>query len=215
MSSLTADEFLAQLQPHAFGWPPSLRFTYDTVRQLIRDDVAGSLVECGVGNGVHPAAMWKACRDADATREILLFDSFQGVPHGGEHDTDWNAAHGDSSGRLESSGVAACSYQQVQDNLRGWGCEGRFVFYPGWFQETLPRARPHLQPIAFLRLDADLYDGYLSCLSNLYDICSPGAVIVCDDLNLDGCRHAVREFGLDLDAFMMITNSGDGWIRKP
>lgn len=227
------DAFLAQLAPHAYGWPASLRWTYDTTRRLLAERIPGDLVECGVAAGVHPAAMAKACIDAGEARNVRLFDSFEGLPHGGRHDREWNAHYGDGSGLLEPTGVSACSLEDVQANLTRWlrleaeqtylrydgavGLGRGIDLYKGWFQNTLQKAA--ISRIAFLRLDCDLYGSYQVCLNSLYDLCSPGAAVVLDDFNLDGCREAFFHF---FDArrelpptVTHITESGDVWWTKP
>lgn len=216
------DAFLADVGQSAYGWPESLRWTYDTTRRLLADGVQGDLVECGVAAGVHPAAMWRACHDEGATRNIRLFDSFEGIPHGGEHDAEWNAAYGDGSGRLEPTGVAACSLADVQANLVRWGCDmDRFSFFVGWFQKSLPavasawkkaKDEGRADGIAFLRLDGDLHDSTLTCLKYLWPLMVPGAVLCVDDLNLSGCRQAVEDYFGYMPAFEQITESGDGYV---
>jgi hypothetical protein len=230
--SETVDAFLAELALHQYGWPESLRFTYDKTRELLATGVQGDLIECGVGAGVHPAAMARACFDHSELRTIHLLDSFEGVPHGGPQDKEWNEHWGDGSGRLEPSGVAACGIDDVRKNLVRWlGHDGeddraRFVAYPGWFQDTLPVMAPTLGPIAFLRLDGDLYESTLVCLQHLYPLVASGGVIVVDDWNLDGCVRAVldymiseeHEWDSDDGAWAPvnpITASGDVWWTKP
>ncbi|MDE2022123.1 MAG: hypothetical protein KGI71_04435 [Patescibacteria group bacterium] len=212
------DEFLADVAQSQFGWAESLRWTYDKTRRLRERGVLGSLVECGVGAGCHPAVMARACIDADEVRPIRLFDSFKGVPHGGPHDTEWNDHHGDGSGDLESSGVAACSLADVTANLERWldvdllttepahqlpGVFTRHVWpffslHEGWFQQTVPPVAAALaddgERIAFLRLDGDLYESTRVCLEHLYPLVSSGGCVVVDDWNLDGCRKAVCDY---------------------
>ena len=228
----TLDAFLDEVGQSAYGEPPSLRFTYDKTRELIADGVPGDLVECGVANGVHPAAMWRACRDESESvpRNIRLFDSFAGLPNGDrDKDVEWSKHWGDGSGRLEPTGVAACSLADVQANLARWGCElDQFSFFVGWFERVLPSVagtwklayeNGRAEGIAFLRIDADLYASTLCALAWLEPLVVPGGVIVCDDLELDGCRRACDEYFIgtgrgDIE-WTMITESGDGFWVKP
>lgn len=218
------DEFLAELAPSAYGWPESLRFTYDRTRWLLEQGVPGDLVECGVGAGVHPAVMARACEDAGEQRIIRLFDSFEGIPHGGEHDVEWNKHWGDGSGRLESSGVTAHSQADVLANLKRWTpyttLFNPYRFHPGWFQDTVPAIAATSDPgsIALLRLDGDLYESTTNCLMYFYPLVSSGGIVVLDDWNLDGCRRAFFEYfdgQRELPpAVIEITRSGDVWWRK-
>lgn len=223
-TSALDDSFLADVAQSAYGWPESLRFTYDKTRELLANGTAGDLVECGVGNGVHPAMFARACQDAGVRRNIRLFDSFAGVPHGNEHDATWNEHYGDGSGRLEPTGVAVASLASVQANLERWGCDGAmFSFFVGWFEETLPEIAPkwraryekgEAEGIALLRLDGDLYESTKVCLEHLWPLMVPRAILVVDDLNLEGCRQAVSDYFGFMPAFQEITASGDGWMVK-
>lgn len=191
------DSWITEVAQSAYGWPQSLAWTYHKTRELLAAGIPGDLVECGVGNGVHPAAMAKACIDAGETRTIRLFDSFRGVPNGKkDRDVEWSKHYGDGTGTLAPTGVASCSRFAVEANLHKWGTwEADYRFHEGWFQqEVVDYAEGEPGPIAFLRLDGDLYDSYLTCLTHLYPLVSSGGVIVCDDWNLGGCREAVIDY---------------------
>lgn len=214
---ISIDDFIAEVSQSSYGWPESLLFTYEKTRALLDEGISGDLVECGVGNGVHPAAMARACIDAGQDRCVRLFDSFEGVPHGGPSDVEWNRAYGDGSGRLERTGVAAHSTMDVRTNLDRWQPYANYFFHLGWFQVSAEwHARdPSVNGIAFLRLDGDLHDSTLVCLQHLYPLVSPGGIVVVDDMNLDGCRQAVHDyFEGDPPASALITASGDVWWRK-
>lgn len=220
-------EFLVDVAESAYGWPASLEFTYYTTRNVIAREIPGCFVECGVANGAHPAVMGRALDELGVPSRVHLFDSFQGLPHAGPNDRDFiDAGYGDGSGRLDPIGVSACSLPAVKANLLRWldpAALKRFVFYPGWFQDTVARAAPHIGPIAFLRLDGDLYESTLICLRHLEPLVAPGGVIVVDDWNLDGCRHAVKDYFEELRRVPFawpwqpepITDSGDVWWTKP
>ena len=62
------------------------------------------------------------------------------------------------------------------------------------------RGGEHLSSL--LRLDADIYEPTKYCLNELYDLVSPGGIIIIDDYGAwKGCNRAVYEFfaerGLD------------------
>jgi O-methyltransferase len=219
------EQFLTAVSEQAYGWPASLRFTYDNTRRLVDAGVEGCFVECGVANGVHPAVMGKALDDANSAAKVHLFDSFQGLPHAGPNDGDFiKAGFGDGTGRLYPIDLAVCSLPDVKANLLRWldpEAMRRFVFYPGWFQDTIKRAAPHIGPIAYLRLDGDLYESTLICLQHLEPLVVSGGLIVVDDHNLDGCRAAINDYFIREapgssfpEEFSAITESGDVWWTK-
>jgi len=65
----------------------------------------------------------------------------------------------------------------------------------GWFENTLPRHKTRVGPIAILRIDADWYESVSCCLGNLYDqVVSSGFVVLDDYYSYDGCAVALHEF---------------------
>lgn len=190
--------FLKLVGQAALCNPPTLDNTWHLTADLLRREVPGDLVECGVFAGVQPAIMAKVCQIAGDPRRVHLFDSFVGIPQAGPRDdrtiTDCIGAPGpDSLGALVSTGVSSCSVESVQRNMANWGVDAnRFVYHPGWFQHTVPSA--DIESIAFLRLDGDLYDSTKVCLDHLYPRLARGGYCVIDDYALTGCRLAVTEY---------------------
>jgi O-methyltransferase len=162
----------------------TLHGTYGIVRMLIEEGIPGDFVECGVFAGSQAAAMVKAMLDAgDVLRKVHLFDSFQGIPAGGEHDTNWT----------HPAGTSACSRESVARHMQQWGVPPELlVWHAGWFQDTVPEA--NIQQIALLRLDGDLYESTIVCLGHLFPRVVPGGWIIADDYGLPGCRKAVDQF---------------------
>lgn len=200
------------LYPHVLGHKSTIDATYCIAKMAIELDVPGDFCECGVYAGAQSAAMARAITDSwneDETRSLYcfsemkrvhLFDSFQGFPPLGEHDTDLKAAS-------TRAGNSACSRGDVETNMRNWGIPSELlVYHEGWFEDTMPHcydapaalimaADPNtaIKSIAVLRLDADLYESTRVCLKYLYPLVSPGGWVVIDDWNLNGCRKAVDE----------------------
>lgn len=147
--------------------------------------VEGAIVECGVWRGGMSAAM------ADVLgpdRHYYLFDSFEGLPPVKEVDgqaaKDWQ----------DSNTVNNCAVEiEVAEAVMSKSCARNVHIVPGWFSETLPTFPP--QPIAILRLDADLYDSTIECLNHLFKYVASGGLIIIDDyLYWDGCTRAIHNF---------------------
>jgi hypothetical protein len=65
----------------------------------------------------------------------------------------------------------------------------------GYFQDTLPRKKDEVAPIALLHMDADWYESTKTILDNLYDFVVPDGFIQVDDYgHWEGCRQALHEF---------------------
>jgi O-methyltransferase len=76
-----------------------------------------------------------------------------------------------------------------------------------------------LSPISFCLLDVDLYLPIAAALPSIYDACSPGGVIVCDDCSpnnlYDGALQAYEEFVSRKNLRKVIELNKLGIIRKP
>ena len=161
------------------------------VEEVLRDGVAGDLLEAGVWRGgasILMRAVLKAY--GDSQRIVWLADSFAGLPKADpvrypadadDHLADWNAYLG-------------VPLECVQRNFARYGLlDGQVRFLNGWFRETLPHAP--VGQIAVLRLDGDMYESTMSILENLYQRVSPGGFVVVDDYGaLANCKAAVDDF---------------------
>lgn len=185
---------------YAFNSREGVQQTFLLAEQLILNRVEGCFVECGVASGAQIAAMSYACTKHGVPRQIHLFDSFEGIPLAGPHDHDqpgFGHFIADQNlpleERLKSSNMVVCSVEQVQKVLNDCGlANGNYVFHKGWFQHTMPGIT--LPPIAFLRLDGDLYESTQCCLKWLYKFVVPGGVIFLDDYILPGSHKAFEEY---------------------
>jgi len=168
--------------------------TYDLAKQA--SGIYGCFVECGVGAGAQLMAMALANRNKD----IIGFDSFEGIPLSGPHD-DQQPGIGKPehdvnlpiSERLVSSNVTSHSIENIKQNFVQAGIGMANVkLIRGWFQNTLPKFKN--TPIALLRLDGDLYESTLCCLEHLYPMVTVGGIVIIDDYALPGCRKAVYDY---------------------
>lgn len=151
---------------------------------LERERVEGAIVECGVFKGGAAALMAHETRGA---REMLLFDSFEGLP-----------APGDKDGLIAQQqfqpGWCASTEEDVRRIFGKLGVlNERVHLVKGWFHETLPETR--VPPIALLHIDADWYGSVKVVLDTLFDRVVAGGYVVIDDYGRwEGCTRAVDEF---------------------
>ena len=118
-------------------------------------------------------------------REIWGFDSFEGLPapQAGLDPTIW------------SEGQYAAPFEEVKLRLqldkRPW-----LHLVKGWFSDTLA-AEPAISigPIAYARIDGDLYASCVDCLAFLAPRLVPGAILVFDDWQFDQSVGEPRAFG--------------------
>ena len=186
---------------------------HDCLDLLRNRGVTGDFVECGIWRGgccIFMAAYAEIYGINDC--RIIAADSFDGLPR--------SIHPADVSLDLSKSVFPelAVSLATVQENFMTYGlATDNVVFLQGWFKDTLPNAP--INQIALLRLDGDLYESTMDCLTVLYDKVSIGGIIVIDDWGvLPPCRKAVEDFftrrGEPLPEVTEIDWSGVYWVKN-
>jgi O-methyltransferase len=159
---------------------PRLAALYD----LARDVPPGAFVECGVYNGGSAGMI----ASADPSRDLWLFDSWQGLPEPGEIDVS-------ATGYRREKGWDRGSEALVRELLvhkLGFRSD-RLHLVRGWFEDTL--AVTDTGPIALLHLDSDWYDSISLCLRAFHPRVVAGGAVIVDDYSFwKGARTAVDEF---------------------
>lgn len=160
------------------------------VESVVRDGVAGDLIEAGSWRG-GASLLMRATLDTlgAGDRTVFVADSFQGFPE----------ASGDLSQRYDLAlDLAGCDFlavplEEVREAFSRLGCERGVEFLPGFFQDTLPGLAGGRWSI--VRLDGDTYEAVWTGLESLYSGLSVGGYVVVDDyLSLDRCREAVDDY---------------------
>jgi O-methyltransferase len=163
----------------------------ECVETVLKEDVTGDLVECGVWRGgasILMRAVLEAYENKDKT--VWLADSFEGLPA-----PDTVNFRMDRKLRLDRySPILGVSEQQVRANFQRYGLlDERVRLLPGWFKNTLAQAP--IEHIALLRLDGDLYESTIQALDALYPKLCPGGFCIIDDyFVLDVCKQAVADY---------------------
>ncbi len=160
------------------------------VREVVRDGIAGDLIETGVWRG-GACIFMRACLKAfgDKEKTVWLADSFKGLP---PPSADVYPA---DVGDLHSTyGQLAISREQVEENFKRYGMlDDRVRFLEGWFKDTLPNAPAERYSV--IRLDGDMYESTMDALSALYHKLSVGGFAIIDDyLWHKPCAQAVEDF---------------------
>jgi len=134
----------------------------------------GVIVEAGTFKGGSTAKFSLA---ADlAGRELVVFDSFQGLPPTNQP----KFRQGDFAGTLD----------EVRSNVTRVGRINACRFVPGWFEDTMPAFR---EPIAALYLDVDLAPSTRTCLKYLYPLLQPGGTLYSQDGHLAPVVEVFRD----------------------
>jgi len=174
---------------------------YKAVEYVLRADVPGAIVECGVWRGgsmMVVAETLLAMGRLDRT--LYLFDTFEGLPRPdaavdvdiwGNRGIDGWLPHAKTE---ESSTWALATIEEVGANLATTGYPSeRLRFVKGMVEETIPDSAP--DEIGLLRLDTDWYRSTRHALEHLYPRLSRNGVIIIDDYgHFKGARKAVDEY---------------------
>jgi hypothetical protein len=172
----------------------------DAVRYVAANKIPGDIVECGVWKGGSMlAAALTLVKLNDRTRNIYLFDTFEGMTVPGENDIydGGKSASGllrKADKKNKSSAWCCVSLEEVQKIMFSSSYdEDKIHFVKGRVEETIPRYAP--QAISILRLDTDFYESTRHELEHLFNRISSGGVLIIDDYgSWEGARRAVDEF---------------------
>jgi len=192
-------DLFRELRAYTLTSPERFSATCDAVRYVARASVPGAVVECGVwaGGGMMAAARILMAQ-GDVSRDLYLFDTFEGMSEPSELDLD--ASGRDAENHLDGVQPAAdnaycyVALEQVERNMQLVGYpSARVHFIKGPVEETVPASAP--PAIAVLRLDTDWYESTKHELDHLVPRMSPGGVLLIDDYgHWQGARRAVDEW---------------------
>ena len=135
----------------------------------------------------------------DTSRNLYLFDTFEGMPPPTENDVDI------AGGTAEN--LLACSNKETDESV--WCCatldgvkkalnstgypSERVHFIKGMVEQTIPQFVPG--KIALLRLDTDWYESTKHEMEHLFPRLEKGGVLIIDDYgHWQGARKAVDEY---------------------
>jgi hypothetical protein len=196
---------IAQVQPYTLTRELRIEALLDAVRYVVKREVPGVFAECGVWLGGSVMAMLLQLRKLGAdNRDIVLYDTFEGMTAPTEHDSSGFDGHAQTIWDLsKAAGQRAWdpwfkpevfNLDKVRELLLSTGYPAqRLHFIKGKVEETLPAQAP--DQIALLRLDTDWYESTWHELLHLYPRLSQGGVLLIDDYgHWDGCRKAVDEY---------------------
>ena len=145
------------VKPYTLTSPERIYALTQAVRYVVKHNIAGSFVECGVWRGGSVLAMAKTLLALGETRDIYLFDTFEGMPKPGTVDGSEANAKFEETKITDSS--SQWTYAALED-VKQVVCQtaysqDHFHFQQGLVEQTIPEQAP--SEIALLRLDTDWY----------------------------------------------------------
>jgi len=194
-------------QPFSMTSKERLFGLFKSVEYIVKRDLPGDFVECGVWRGGSVMMMALALQHFGVTdRRIWLYDTFAGMTTPGDEDrnADGTAAEQLAAGDEDSVVRAFASRQDVEQNIHSTGyAPDCFKLVEGDILQTIPETAP--EEIALLRLDTDWYESSRHELLHLYPRLGTGGVLIIDDYgDWDGARQAVDEYFADAPVFPLL-----------
>ncbi|MEV6654602.1 TylF/MycF/NovP-related O-methyltransferase [Streptomyces sp. NPDC051219] len=193
-----AQEIIRAVKPRTMTSPEKLNALIYAVRHVVRHNIPGDIVECGVWRGGSMQAVAKTLLALGETgRDLHLFDTYEGMTPPTEEDM---RRDGKSAAELlavqgkDRPIWAVASLEDVQAGFEGVPYPADRIHYVrGKVEDTVPRQAP--ERISVLRLDTDWYASTRHELECLYPRLVSGGVLLIDDYGYwQGSRQATDEF---------------------
>jgi O-methyltransferase len=189
-----------KVRPYTMTSPERIYSLCEAVNYIVDKNIQGDIVECGVWKGGSMMAVAETLLHAgDASRNLYLFDTFEGMPPPTKNDVDIagitaeNLLKGSDKEKDESVWCNA-PLDVVKDALGSTGYPSEKIhFIKGMVEQTIPQFVP--DKIALLRLDTDWYESTKHEMEYLFPRLAKGGVLIIDDYgHWQGARKAVDEY---------------------
>lgn len=196
--SATEWDILTKVQAFSMTSEARLLAVIDAVRYLVKFQVPGDLVECGVWRGGSSMAAALALKEVgDTSRNLYLYDTFEGMTPPTGKDLSYDGVK--ASELLKATPVGTgiwclAGLEEVRANLTTTGYpQERIQYIQGRVEDTIPKTIP--EKIALLRLDTDWYESTKHELEHLYPRLVRGGILIIDDFgHWQGSRKATEEY---------------------
>jgi hypothetical protein len=185
-------EIIRAVEPYTMTSTERIHALVHAVRHVVRNRIAGDMVECGVWKGGSVMAMALTLLQlSERDRSLYLFDTFSGMTPPSDVDVDYQ---GQQAQVILDAVRCEASQQEVEKAVFSTGYDREKIhFVPGRVEETIPAYAP--ESIALLRLDTDWYESTQHELVHLFPRLARGGVIIIDDYgHWRGARQAVDEY---------------------
>ena len=189
------------VNPYTMTSPERVAALVEAVRYVVANGIPGDFVECGVWRGGSSMAAALALKElGDESRELWLYDTYEGMSAPTEEDVDISGQTADrkfTQRQLtdDSSEWCRSPIDDVRQNLQSTGYPADKVhFIKGKVQDTIPGQVP-AGAVAILRLDTDWYESTRHELTHLFPLLVKSGVLILDDYGYwQGARKAVDEY---------------------
>ena len=183
-------------------------------RSVVRLGVPGDYAEFGTWRGGSMYIVAETWRRLEQTRELLAFDSFEGLPPTASRDGT----------ALRQGQFSDVDVEEIRAFFASKGLS-RVRLIKGWFDKTIGQLAG--RTLALAHIDCDTYDSTVAVLDTVWQALSPGGFLVVDDYGHPDCPGvmiAVEEFFAKRDEVVWQTPMPESaatpgmncscWIRK-
>lgn len=193
-------ETIRVVKPYTLTSVQRLVALCDAVQYVVRNQIPGDIVECGVWKGGSMMAVARTLMQADdQSRHLYLFDTYEGMTPPSDKDISVQGAsasnllHNEDKADPESVWCVA-PLDEVRRVMDGVGyAPSKVHFIKGRVEETVPLMAP--EKISLLRLDTDWYESTRHEMEQLFPRLSKGGVLIIDDYgHWQGARQAIDEY---------------------
>jgi O-methyltransferase len=215
-------EVIRLVRPYTRTSKDKLHALVSSTRYISRHGIEGAVVECGVWRGGSMHAVARVLDGlGDHSRDLYLFDTFDGMTEPTEHDLrtgDLRSAR-ELMDESQKATKGIWAYASLEDVRAGFETVPypveRLHYVQGKVEDTVPGQAP--QQIALLRLDTDWYESTRHELDHLYDRLVSGGVLIIDDYgSWQGSAQATDEFLERTGARLLLLRAGTGRVAvKP
>lgn len=207
------------VKPYTMTSPERIYSLIQAINYVVRYDIPGAIIECGVWKGGSMMAVIQTLLDMGALdRELYLFDTYEGMSQPQDVDV---SVHGQNAMKIyekernkkDKSPIFCYSpLDEVKSNILSLGYNTKKIhFIKGKVEDTVPENAP--DTIALLRLDTDWYESTLHELRHLFPRLSTGGVLIVDDYGYWlGEKKAIDEY-LSLNGIPILLNRIDATGR--
>ncbi len=194
---------LNQVGPYTLTSPERIYSLIEAVSHVVRRNILGSVVECGVWRGGSMMAAALALRSMNcADRDLYLFDPFQGMTKPKPMDIHFTGQAGIAEFQQmqtgdDSSNLCYASLNDVKAAMARTGYNQELVhFVRGKVEETTPRM--HSIQLLCCAWTSIFMSPLATNLSNSTPRLSPGGILIVDDYGTwQGARKATDELILN------------------
>jgi O-methyltransferase len=192
-------EIIEKVRPFSLTSPERLASLCQSVSYIVKNDISGAIVECGVWRGGSMmAAAYSFMHFGRTERQMFLFDTFDGMSEPTEADTVASTKE-NAKELLRKSAKneeiwCFSPIEEVRANIQSVGYPmEKITLIKGKVEETIPC--DFAGEIALLRLDTDWYESTAHELRHLYPLLVHQGVLLIDDYgHWEGARRAVDEY---------------------